>query len=184
MRLTTRLLAIPAIGLTIGLMGTATAVTASAATVNHSVQSNPPAGYQQPEYPQLMQPQCPCSDGSTQIQVNLVPSPSYTQPALQQSSPCQCETPAPAPSPSLRAAPAPSVTATPTITVPPTGSVPVVTTPPVAVSVPPVGAPSTGGGSTAGLQNQVLIGTGGIAILAGLVVIAFAYRKRSQPSDL
>jgi hypothetical protein len=40
----------------------------------------------------------------------------------------------------------------------------------------PVGAPQTGGGGTAGLQDVTLFGFGGAAILAGLS--SFAYRRR------
>jgi hypothetical protein len=40
----------------------------------------------------------------------------------------------------------------------------------------PVGAPQTGGGGTAGLQDVTLFGVGGAAILAGLS--SLAYRRR------
>ncbi|HEY5397052.1 MAG TPA: hypothetical protein VIL16_16825 [Trebonia sp.] len=40
----------------------------------------------------------------------------------------------------------------------------------------PVGAPQTGGGGTAGLQDVTLFGFGGAAILAGLS--SLAYRRR------
>src|SRR6516165_9258810 len=45
------------------------------------------------------------------------------------------------------------------------------TTPPV-----PAGPPSTGGGGTAGLQDGLLFGIGGAAVLAGLG--SLAYRRR------
>jgi hypothetical protein len=40
----------------------------------------------------------------------------------------------------------------------------------------PTAAPETGGGATAGLQDGLLFGAGGAAVLAGLG--AFAYRRR------
>jgi hypothetical protein len=40
----------------------------------------------------------------------------------------------------------------------------------------PVAAPETGGGGTAGLQDGLLFGVGGAAVLAGLG--ALAYRRR------
>ena len=40
----------------------------------------------------------------------------------------------------------------------------------------PVGAPQTGGGGTAGLQDVTLFGAGGAAILAGFA--SLAYRRR------
>jgi len=46
------------------------------------------------------------------------------------------------------------------------------TTPPAV----PVGPPSTGGGGTAGLQDVLLFGIGGAAVLAGLG--SFAYRRK------
>ena len=41
---------------------------------------------------------------------------------------------------------------------------------------PPVGAPQTGGGGTAGLQDVTLFGIGGAAILSGIA--SLAYRRR------
>jgi hypothetical protein len=46
----------------------------------------------------------------------------------------------------------------------------------------PKGAPATGGGSSAGLQDPVLFGAGGAAALAGLVVVGLALRNRSRTS--
>ena len=43
----------------------------------------------------------------------------------------------------------------------------------------PVGAPQTGGGGTAGLQDVTLFGIGGAAILAGIA--SLAYRRRLSP---
>jgi hypothetical protein len=40
----------------------------------------------------------------------------------------------------------------------------------------PTAAPETGGGGTAGLQDGVLFGVGGVAVLAGLG--SLAYRRR------
>jgi hypothetical protein len=40
----------------------------------------------------------------------------------------------------------------------------------------PVGAPQTGGGGTAGLQDVTLFGIGGAAILSGIA--SLAYRRR------
>lgn len=42
----------------------------------------------------------------------------------------------------------------------------------------PSGAPATGGGSAAGLQDPALFGLGGAAVLAGVVVLGMAVRKR------
>ena len=41
----------------------------------------------------------------------------------------------------------------------------------------PIGAPSTGGGGTAGLQHVMLFGLGALAVLAGLG--SLIYRRRS-----
>jgi MYXO-CTERM domain-containing protein len=41
----------------------------------------------------------------------------------------------------------------------------------------PIGAPSTGGGGTAGLQHVMLFGLGGLALLAGLG--SLIYRRRA-----
>jgi hypothetical protein len=46
----------------------------------------------------------------------------------------------------------------------------------------PKGAPATGGGSSAGLQDPALLGAGGAAALAGLVVVALSLRTRSRTS--
>jgi hypothetical protein len=60
------------------------------------------------------------------------------------------------------------------------------TTPPPSVSpspspspsaVAPIGAPSTGGGGTAGLQHVTLFGLGALAVLAGLA--SLIYRRRA-----
>jgi len=54
------------------------------------------------------------------------------------------------------------------------------------ISVPPAGAPSTGGGSTAGVRDRGLLGFGGAAVLSGLGVAAWAVtssrRRRSTGS--
>jgi hypothetical protein len=42
----------------------------------------------------------------------------------------------------------------------------------------PDGAPATGGGSSAGLQDPALFGLGGAAVLAGVVVLGLALRNR------
>jgi hypothetical protein len=42
----------------------------------------------------------------------------------------------------------------------------------------PVAAPETGGGGTAGLQDSMLLGVGGLAVLAGLGTLAFRRRLR------
>jgi hypothetical protein len=47
-----------------------------------------------------------------------------------------------------------------------------------AASDTPVGAPGTGGGSTAGLQDPALFGLGGAAVLAGAIVLCLAVRNR------
>jgi hypothetical protein len=50
----------------------------------------------------------------------------------------------------------------------------------------PVGAPQTGGGGTAGLQDVTLFGAGGAAILAGFASLAYRRRltrKRSPEAD-
>ena len=48
---------------------------------------------------------------------------------------------------------------------------------------PPSGAPATGGGSTAGLQDPVLFAVGGAAVLVGLCTLGLARRnqRRSSP---
>jgi len=43
--------------------------------------------------------------------------------------------------------------------------------------VAPIGAPSTGGGGTAGLQHVTLFGLGALAVLAGLA--SLIYRRRA-----
>jgi hypothetical protein len=43
--------------------------------------------------------------------------------------------------------------------------------------VAPIGAPSTGGGGTAGLQHVTLFGLGALAVLAGLGTLI--YRRRA-----
>jgi hypothetical protein len=49
-----------------------------------------------------------------------------------------------------------------------------------AQSVPPSGAPATGGGSAAGVQDPALFGVGGAAVLAGLGVLGRARRNRPR----
>ena len=44
----------------------------------------------------------------------------------------------------------------------------------------PSGAPATGGGSAAGLQDPAWFGLGGAVVLAGLVVLALALRSRPR----
>jgi hypothetical protein len=51
-----------------------------------------------------------------------------------------------------------------------------------ACSAQPSGAPATGGGSTAGLQDPALFGAGGAAVLAGLGVLGLARRNRPRGS--
>jgi hypothetical protein len=46
----------------------------------------------------------------------------------------------------------------------------------------PSGAPATGGGSTAGVQDPALFGAGGAAVLAGLGVLGLARRNRPRGS--
>jgi hypothetical protein len=46
----------------------------------------------------------------------------------------------------------------------------------------PSGAPATGGGSTAGLQDPALFGLGGAVLLAGVVVLRLAARNRPRVS--
>jgi hypothetical protein len=46
----------------------------------------------------------------------------------------------------------------------------------------PKGAPRTGGGSSAGIQDPALFGAGGAAALAGLVVIGLSLRNRPRTS--
>ena len=51
----------------------------------------------------------------------------------------------------------------------------------------PVGAPQTGGGGTAGLQDLTLFGAGGAAILAGFASLAYrsrlTRRRRAEPDS-
>jgi len=46
----------------------------------------------------------------------------------------------------------------------------------------PSGAPATGGGSSAGLQDPALFGAGGAVVLAGVVVVGVTLRNRSRIS--
>jgi hypothetical protein len=46
----------------------------------------------------------------------------------------------------------------------------------------PSGAPATGGGSTAGVQDAALFGVGGAAVLAGICVLGLARRNRPRDS--
>jgi hypothetical protein len=46
----------------------------------------------------------------------------------------------------------------------------------------PSGAPATGGGSTAGLQDPALFGLGGAIVLAGIGVLGLARRNRPRAS--
>jgi hypothetical protein len=46
----------------------------------------------------------------------------------------------------------------------------------------PKGAPATGGGSSTGLQDSALVGTGGAVTLVGVVVIGLSLRRRAQAS--
>ena len=81
--------------------------------------------------------------------------------------------PPPPPSPPPPPPPPPPTTAPPT-TAPPTTAPP--TTAPPTLPPPPTVPPSTGGGGTAGLQDGMVFGLGGAAILAGAVSVA--YRRR------
>ncbi len=77
------------------------------------------------------------------------------------------KTPTPSPSASPSASPSPvPVQPTPFVSVTPTA-----TSSPV-----PIGAPSTGGGGTAGVQDVLLFGIGGAALLAGAG--SLVYRRR------
>lgn len=67
--------------------------------------------------------------------------------------------------------PPPSKSPKPTLTTSPTATSP--TTPPI-----PRGAPNTGGGGTAGLQNAVVIGLGIGLLLAGAGLSSVAYRRQ------
>ena len=79
----------------------------------------------------------------------------------------------------------PSGTATATVTTIPTTPPPTATASPSPSPSPspfystaaPVGAPSTGGGGTAGLQHAGLFAFGGLAVLVGL--ISLLYRRRT-----
>jgi hypothetical protein len=44
----------------------------------------------------------------------------------------------------------------------------------------PSGAPATGGGSAAGLQDPALFGVGGAAVLAGIVIVGLTLRSRPR----
>jgi hypothetical protein len=43
-------------------------------------------------------------------------------------------------------------------------------------------APETGGGGTAGLQDGLLLGVGGVAVLAGLASLAYRRRATRRPA--
>jgi hypothetical protein len=47
----------------------------------------------------------------------------------------------------------------------------------------PRGAPATGGGSAAGVQDAALFGVGGTAVLAGLGVLGLAWRRRPPTGE-
>jgi hypothetical protein len=49
-----------------------------------------------------------------------------------------------------------------------------------ACSAQPSGAPATGGGSTASVQDPALFGVGGAAVLAGVGVLGLAWRNRPR----
>jgi hypothetical protein len=51
-----------------------------------------------------------------------------------------------------------------------------------AQATPPSGAPATGGGSAAGVQDPALFGLGGAAVLAGIGVLGLARRNRPRGS--
>jgi hypothetical protein len=51
-----------------------------------------------------------------------------------------------------------------------------------ACSAQPSGAPATGGGSAAGVQDAALFGVGGAAVLAGIGVLGLARRNRPRRS--
>jgi hypothetical protein len=52
----------------------------------------------------------------------------------------------------------------------------------VACSAQPSGAPATGGGSTAGVEDTALFGVGGAVVLAGIGVLGLAWRNRPRGS--
>jgi hypothetical protein len=86
-------------------------------------------------------------------------APSGTATVTISPSPSASLTPSPSPSPSLTEATLPVPTTT---------------------SPAPVGAPSTGGGGTAGLQHLTLFGLGALAILAGLASLIYRRRLRDR----
>ncbi|MDR0346112.1 MAG: alpha/beta hydrolase [Nocardiopsaceae bacterium] len=45
-----------------------------------------------------------------------------------------------------------------------------------------LGAPGTGGGSTAGVADPALLGAGGAAVLAGIITLGFGWRRRGVPA--
>jgi hypothetical protein len=48
------------------------------------------------------------------------------------------------------------------------------------VSEVPAGAPNTGGGATAGVEDPAMLGLGGLAVLAGAGLGAEAYRRQRK----
>jgi hypothetical protein len=72
--------------------------------------------------------------------------------------------------------PSPTATHDPTITVTPTPT----PTHTVTVTAYPTAAPQTGGGGSAGLQDGLLLGVGGVAVVAGLGSLAFRRRLRRK----
>jgi hypothetical protein len=74
-----------------------------------------------------------------------------------------------------RTTPSPSATVSPSIT-PSTPSV----WPTAPVTPVPTAPPATGGGGTAGLQDAVLFGVGGVAVLAGSGSIIYRLRGKKQ----
>jgi hypothetical protein len=77
--------------------------------------------------------------------------------------------------------PTPTVTTvTPTVTVAPTVTVTPTVWPTAPVTPVPTVPPATGGGGTAGLQDAVLFGVGGVAVLAGSGSIIYRLRGKKQ----
>ncbi len=95
-------------------------------------------------------------------------------------SPVPSPSPSPSPSGTTTTNTAPTATPTSTVTVVPTNTVTQTTTPVPTVTathtVFPTTAPRTGGGGTAGLQDGLLFGLGGAAMLAGAGGVV--YRRR------
>jgi hypothetical protein len=122
-----------------------------------------------------------CSGGSSSKPV-FTPTPETSGHVSPTGAPTRTPSPSggdstPTASPTGTHDPTPTPTHTVTITPTPTPTHTVTVT---AAPVYPTAAPQTGGGGTAGLQDGLLLGVGGAAVVAGLGSLAFRRRLRRK----